>query len=91
MSLVPNLIFNFNQFIANIPTYSGENPDITVADFIDKIIEARDFAGWQEEQCVFAIKMKCIGENQKFIKSQPYLKTTHNFQSLERSLNQPLQ
>lgn len=45
VSLVPNLILHFNQFISNIPNFSGENPDIMVADFIDKIIEVRDFAG----------------------------------------------
>lgn len=86
VSLVPNVNFNFNQFIANIPNFSGENPEISVSDFLDKIIEVRDFAGWQETQCVFAIKMKCIGEAQKFIKSQPHLKQTQSFKVLKEAL-----
>lgn len=87
VSLVPNLNFNFNQFINNIPNFSGENPEINVGDFIDKIIEIRDFAGWQEAQCVFAIKLKCIGEAQKFIKSQPHLKNTQSFTELKEALH----
>lgn len=86
VSLVPNLTFNFNQFIGNIPNFSGENPDITVGDFIDKILEIKDFAGWQEAQCVFAIKLKCIGEAQKFLKSQPHLKKTQSFLILREAL-----
>lgn len=56
VSLVPNLTFNFNQFITNILNFSGGNPDITDADFIDKIIEV--WLAWQEAQCVLAIKPK---------------------------------
>lgn len=43
--LVPNLTFNFNQFISNIPNFLGENTDMMAADFIDKIIEVKDVAG----------------------------------------------
>lgn len=82
-----NHAFNFNQFINNVQKFSGKNPEISVEDFIDKIIEVTDFAGGQEIHCVFAIKLKCIGKAPKFIKSQPHLKSTQNFNELKIALD----
>lgn len=77
---------NFAEFLPLIPIFSGENPDISIHDFLDKVQEVAGFAGWKDEQILFMARNKLAGEAARFIRSQPQLKKAKSFEELKQAL-----
>lgn len=81
-----NTIPHFQEFFPLIPIYTGENPEFSVNDFLDKIEEVSQFADWRPEHKIFIVKCKLAGDAARFIRSQPQLKHTKNFDELKNGL-----
>lgn len=75
---------NFGEYFMFVPNFSGENPDVTISDFFDKIEEAGVYAGWSDDHKIFLAKAKLIGEASRFYKSQPQIKHTKDFEEFKK-------
>lgn len=84
--VIPATTPNFAEFLPLINTFTGENPEISVHDFLDKVQEVGNYAGWNESQLLFIAKTKLAGEAVKFLKSQPQITKSTSFNDFKESL-----
>lgn len=77
---------NVADYMSVVPVFTGENPDMSVNEFFDRLMEVANFADWREEQILFMAKIKVAGEAAKFVRSQPQLKCAKSLKEFKDSL-----
>lgn len=87
-SLIPHsgMTPHFQEYFPLIPVFSGENPEVSIHDFLDKINEISQFAGWTQDHKIFVTKSKLTSEASRFLRSQPQLKNSRVFADLQKAL-----
>lgn len=79
-------IANFAEFSHVITTFTGDNPEVSINEFLDRMDEIAGCAGWNDSQTLSILKLKISGSAIKWLRSQPQLKNCCDLEKFKGAL-----
>lgn len=77
---------SFSDFLAMLPSFSGNEDGLMIEEFLDQIEEIGQFARWDNKHMILASKMKLTNEAANFSKFHPKIKHTKSWDEFKNEL-----
>jgi Zinc knuckle len=83
---VPLFIGNVTGAVDLVPTFSGSDTSVSIADFIDYIESAAGIASWNDAQQLGVARIKLTGQAKAYVKSHPEIKALQVWEEFKGAL-----